>query len=153
MLNAVDAKSRVSLPAPYRKTIERNSSESVAVIGLHETDPCLIGYDRAWGDLLNAELREDRARAKQNGTTIDRFNPGRLAFGLTEDVNVDATGRITLPAFYREHAAITNWIWFMADGDTFEMWDPHSLLAYPDMDPRVKAAVRHELAKAGVAHA
>jgi len=153
MLNAVDAKSRVSLPANYRKTIERNTNEAVAVLGLHETDPCLIGYDRAWGDMLLAEIREDRARAKISGAPADRFNPARLAFGLTEDVNIDTTGRITLPAFYREHAAIANWVWFMADGDTFEMWNPQVLLAHPDMDPRVKAAVRHDLAKAGVPHA
>ena len=57
-LNAVDAKGRLSVPAFIRAMIERRSPEKLIVLGKHEADACLVGYDANYKrDVLSDVIR------------------------------------------------------------------------------------------------
>ena len=150
-LNAIDAKGRVAIPAPFRKTIERKSNESVLVIGKHADDACLTGYDMSWADELQARIERDEARALDAGRSFDIHNSNRLANTLTEDLGFDASGRFIMPSFFRGKAEIGDWVLFLGTGNVFEMWNPHLLLKTATVDEDIKDLARHLLNERGVA--
>ena len=149
-LNAIDAKGRVAIPAGIRKTIELNSEQPSFVIGKRDSYPCLCGYDRGWAALLKAELRADEARERDAGRAFDRANTNRRAFAVTDDVAFDASGRFIMPKFFRDTARIADWVMFLGTSDDFEMWNPHILIATPDVDEAFKELARYLLAERGV---
>ena len=55
-VNGVDAKHRLSVPAPLRETIEARSQTREMVIGPDEHSPCLIGYDVTYFERIEARL-------------------------------------------------------------------------------------------------
>jgi len=150
-LNAIDAKGRVAIPANIRKTIESNSGQLSFVIGKREGDPCLIGYDQGWAATLKSELRTEEARERDAGRAFDKNNLNRRAFGNTDDVVFDASGRFIMPKFFRDKAQIGDWVLFLGTADDFEMWNPHLLIATPDVDEETKDLARYLLAERKVA--
>lgn len=149
-LNAIDAKGRVAIPAPFRKTIETNCRDPFLVIGKHEVDPCLTGTDRNWSDLLQAQIERDEERAHESGRDFDRHTINRRAFGLSEDVGFDASGRFIMPSFFRVKAQLNDWVLFLAAGNVFELWNPQVLIATPNIDEDTKEVARYLLAERGV---
>ena len=149
-LNSIDAKGRLAIPASFRKVIERNSNAAHLVIGRHEADNCLTGYDRGWSALLQARIERDEARAQDSGQAFDRHNINRRAFGLVEDIGFDASGRFILPAFFRAKAQLTDWVLFLGVGQVFELWNPLVCLAADHIDADTKDLVRFLLDERGV---
>ncbi len=150
-LNAIDAKGRVAIPAPFRKIVESNSKEAVIVIAKHDADPCLSGYDRDWADLLRTDLRANEARERDAGRDFNTHTSNRRAFTLTEDVGFDASGRFIMPRFFLGKAKLAEWVLFLGTGDQFEMWNPHILIGAPSVDEDTKDLARYLLAERGVA--
>ena len=150
-LNAIDAKGRVAIPANIRKTIEANSGQLSFVIGKREGDPCLIGYDQGRAAALKDELRAEEARERDAGRAFDKNNLNRRAFGTTDDVVFDASGRFIMSKFFRDKAQIADWVLFLGTSDDFEMWNPHQLIATPNIDEDTKDLARYLLAERKVA--
>ncbi len=150
-LNAIDAKGRVAIPAPIRKTIEANSGQLSFVIGKRGGDPCLVGYDRDWAALMKAELREEEGRERVAGRSFDKNNANRRSFSNTEDVTFDASGRFIMPKFFRSLGKIEDWVLFLGTSDDFELWNPHVLIATADVDEDIKDLARFLLAEREVA--
>ncbi len=150
-LQAIDGKGRVAIPAPLRAVIERNSGDRILLISKHDSDPCLIGYDRTWSELLHARLERDEARALDKGQSVDRHNIARRAFGLVEEVPFDASGRFILPPFFRSKGQLGDLAFFYATGDTFEIWNPKVLIATPGIDEETKEIVAFHLDARGAA--
>lgn len=150
-LQAIDGKGRVAIPAPLRAVIERNSGERVLLISRHEADPCLIGYDRDWSELLHARLARQEERALDKGESVDRHTIARRAFGLVEDVPFDASGRFILPPFFRAKGQLEDLAFFYATGDNFEIWNPRVLIETPGIDDDTKEIVAYHLAARGAA--
>ena len=140
-----DAKGRVAIPAAMRAVIEENSQAKFCVIAKHEEDPCLIGYDRNYSQILHdkLQLRDDEERAAGRG--VSRHNINRAAFGLVEDVSFDSSGRFILPPFMRMKAKLTDLAFFLGVGDTFEIWNPHVLLETPTVAADTKEIVQYLL--------
>ena len=48
----------------------------------------------------------------------------RLYHGLSHPTNVDETGRLVLPAKLRQKIGLEGEAFFIANGDTFQIWNP-----------------------------
>jgi MraZ protein len=147
MLNAIDAKGRVSVPASLRATIEKNSEGRLLTLAVHPQDPCLIGYDRGWSALLHDRLEREENRERDAGRPFDYHNSNRRAFGLAEEVPYDSSGRFILPSFLRKKAGLEDLALFVGTGNTFEIWNPRLLLDTPDIDDVTKEVAAFLLAE------
>ena len=151
-LNAIDGKGRVAIPAAMRQAIEANGGDGRnLIIAKHEVDDCLIGYDRAWSALLHAKLERAEDREADAGRDYGRYNPARRAFALIEDVPYDASGRFILPPMLKDRAKLSDLALFLGTGNTFEIWNPRSLIEAPSMDAEIKEVARWLLDARGVA--
>ncbi len=150
-LSPIDLKGRVAIPPDLRSTIEKNSEERILFLAQHDCDPCLVGYDRGWSNLLGEEIRRDEALERTAGRIFDRHNTRRRAFSITERVPFDGSGRFVLNGFLREDAKLTSFAFFSGVGDMFEIWNPQNLLNAPGVDDRVKRACRWHMAQKGIA--
>jgi len=103
--------------------------------------------DPNWTDGLNPELvivYGDHRRAYLECYTIDAINEvdaqiadlprgsmerkmlQRLFHGQSFPTNVDETGRLVLPAKLRQKIDLENEAFFIAAGDTFQIWKPET---------------------------
>jgi MraZ protein len=150
-LSPIDAKGRVALPPDLRLTIDANSAERILILTQHDSDPCLIGYDRGWANLLAAEIERDEALERAAGRTFDRHNSRRRAFAITERLPFDTSGRFVLNGFLREDMKLTNFAFFAGVGNIFEVWNPQTLLNAVQVDDRIKRACRWHMSQKGLA--
>lgn len=150
-LQGVDQKGRVAIPAPLRNVLEANNPRTdgqepgrTVVIAMHETEPCLVGYD----PLYTAELK-DRVAARAAAKTVpgdaQDWNASRINFGMVETLPFDASGRFVLQGFPKAYAQIGDLAMFVAVGDVFEIWNPEILLGWDGADPKLKALARYLL--------
>ena len=145
-MNGIDAKNRVSIPSGYRDVIEARSAARIIVLAPHEREPCLIGYDQAHSARLYEKL--DRRFGDDFGP--ERDNAARMQFGMTEQLNYDDNGRIVLSPMLKELGELDRLAFFIANGDTFEIWNPDILLeAKGAADPRLARIVKAQLAAKG----
>ena len=132
-LGVIDAKGRTSLPADYRANVERRLSATLVpggalpkpevVLVEHPRFPCLMGYDVTHEVKIYHQLRA-RAEAME-GDPQDNFEDlQREHFGASESVSYDPSGRIVVPGHLREAAGLNDGLaFFVAAGDTFEIWN------------------------------
>lgn len=122
-VNRIDAKGRVSVPAPFRSVVQkRGYSELYA---LRQLD--VPALDVGGPDLL------DRYEARlaledpflQTADDISFFCHGDGAF-----LKIDQEGRITVTEFIREHTGITTDVAFVGRGIFFQIWEPERLRTY-----------------------
>ena len=123
----VDGKGRVSIPASFRRVLEAGdpnwtdglSPEFVIVYGDHR---------RKYLECYTIEAIEevdDKIAALPRGS-VERRMLERLFNGQSMPTSVDDTGRIVLPARLREKIGIENEAFFIASGDTFQVWKPET---------------------------
>ena len=96
-LNAVDAKGRVSVPAFLRQVIERRGDARAIVLAKHDSFPALSAYDPAYAALKHAKL--ERLLEKQEtdpSAELDYARRTMMAFGATEEVPYDSSGRVVM---------------------------------------------------------
>ena len=141
-MNGVDAKHRLSVPAPLRETIEARSQMKALVLSPAEHAPCLIGYDVTYFARIEARLEAEFAQDFGPGRSLK----ARTLFAMTEQLKYDDTGRIILSPTLRDAGEIGGEALFMGAGDYFELWSPEVLLAQPDIDARLVRAVKSLMA-------
>lgn len=146
-LNAIDAKNRLSVPAAFRDVILARSEARAVVLAISEHSPCLIGYDSRRSAKLQADLETRFA----GDWTPTRDAQARLAFGASEHVGMEDTGRIILSPTLKDMGELDRHAFFLGAGDYFEIWNPRLLLEVPGLDARVARIVRRQLDDKGVA--
>ena len=126
-LNKVDSKGRVSIPALFRRVIEAcdpNWRDGVP--------PELV---IVYGDRRKKYLECYTMEAiEEVDSKIDKLPRGskerkaleRLFHGLSFPTSVDETGRLVLPAKLRDRVSIEKEAYFIAAGDTFQIWNPET---------------------------
>lgn len=119
----LDAKGRVSIPAPFRAVLARDGFEGLYV------HPAL---DSSALDAGGHALR----------TTIDdmlaRFSPFSEEWellsvalnGASEILKIDPEGRIQLSEALKAHAAIADAVTFVGQGHKFQIWEPGAFAAH-----------------------
>lgn len=118
-VNKVDKKGRVSVPAPFRAALARQSFAGVVVYPSF-VSPAIegCGLDRM------AELSQ----------SVDQFNPfsdehdafASALFADSHQLAWDGEGRIVLPRTLLAHAGITGTATFVGRGATFQIWEPEA---------------------------
>lgn len=106
----VDGKGRLAVPARFRSKIERGAVLTRGV------DPCLYVYP--------LEVWEEKARELSATITDPRLLRlvERRFFGLAHEVELDAQGRIVLPAKFRQYASLNGEAMVIGARDRFEVW-------------------------------
>ena len=139
-LSPIDGKGRVAIPPDLRSTIEKNSEERIFFLAQDDSDPCLIGYDLGWQRHLAVEIKNDEDAERVAGRQFDRKNSGRRAFSIAERTPFDNSGRFVLSGYLREEFHFGEVAFFNGVGSVFEIWQPQTLLAAPNVDDRLKRA-------------
>jgi MraZ protein len=130
--NGVDAKGRVSVPAPLRACLE--GAEGVYLFPSQHR-PCLEG--------AGASFMEGRAALLEKLDPLDpkRAALERLYFGLAVFCAFDSAGRVTLPAHLREQFEIAEDAVFVGMRDRFELWAPAREEAWDRQSREIAAGV------------
>jgi MraZ protein len=117
--NKLDAKGRVSIPAPFRAVLRPEGGGATAlVLRPSHTHPCIEGWPEPVFHALAKPL-----------DTLDIFSEAHddLAAALYADaypVEADREGRIVLPEALVAHANLSDSVVFMGLGRTFQIWEP-----------------------------
>lgn len=125
--NRIDAKGRVSVPAPFRRIIEQEDEPGVFVMPSPKGLPCLegMGHDefQRFVDMIEAMPPYEDGSIAMQWEYISEAHP--LPF--------DDTGRILLPAGLRTTLGLAgDQIKFAGVGRKFQMWDPAQHAAQRD---------------------
>jgi MraZ protein len=116
--HAIDEKGRVSIPARFRETLQRENHDRLYITNfLYAGERCLSLYPPRQWDTLNANLQSK-----------PRFDPRVQAFetffiGGAQEVPVDRQGRIMIPTTLRNFAQLDREVTFSARQDHFQLWD------------------------------
>ena len=131
VLNKVDAKGRVSLPADYRAIVKDTESEIVCYRSL--SAPCIEGCLENLLDKLACDMEDslDFFSQKQDDLT-------NLIFGDAKRYPFDSTGRIMLSEKLLKHAEITDSAVFVGKGRKFQIWNPQN---WAKEEARIRAEV------------
>ena len=118
----LDAKGRVSIPAPFRGVLARDGFD-----GLY----CYPTIDRsavdAGGNALLAEIEALIARFPPYSEERDRFSVA--LFGTSETLKIDGEGRVVLSEPLKQHAGISDAVTFVGLGHKFQIWEPGRFVA------------------------
>ena len=150
-LNAVDAKGRVSIPAFLRSVVERRGDARTIVLAKHESFPCLSAYDPAYAALKHAKLERLLEKEETSADAQLEYQQRNLmAFGATEEVPYDSSGRILFPPMMRRKGRIEDLALFLGAGETFQIWNPDALLEDARVPDDLKDIVRFRLEERGI---
>jgi len=113
----LDAKGRVSVPAPFRTVLARDGFE-----GLY----CHPALDRpaldAGGNALLADIEALIAAFSPYSEEREQFS--LALFGTSETLKLDGEGRVVLTDAHKAHAGITDAVIFVGLGHNFRICDP-----------------------------
>ena len=130
--NRLDAKGRVSIPAPFRAVLARDGFE-----GLY----CCPTLDRQAVDAGGNRLRE---QIRSSLLLFEAFSEDHeylstTLIGESELLKIDQDGRVILSEAIKAHAGISGEVTFVGQGYKFQIWEPDRFAAYRD---EAKARVR-----------
>jgi len=118
----LDAKGRVSIPAPFRQVLARDGFE-----GLY----CYPALDRpaldAGGNALLSEI--EQLITDYSPYSDEREDLAAALYGLSETLNLDGEGRVILSERLKEHAGIKDTAAFVGLGHKFQIWEPERFRA------------------------
>ena len=139
----VDGKGRISIPAAFRRVIaasdpdyrEGEKANVIIVFG---------DQNQTWLDVYTVEAMAEVE------AMIDRMPRGSderealedLMSGYAMDAEVDADGRMVLPARLREKMGLADEVTYLAKNDYFQLWSP---LAFRANEARKAEALRDKV--------
>jgi MraZ protein len=122
--NKLDAKGRVSVPAPFRSVLKKMSraGEGAAAASLvlrpsHQY-ACIEGWTEFGFEALSTPLEN----LNQFSAEHDDFVLALFADACA--METDKEGRILLPPELVEHAGLTDTVSFIGTNRTFQIWEP-----------------------------
>ncbi|XYK80056.1 MAG: division/cell wall cluster transcriptional repressor MraZ [Labrenzia sp.] len=121
--NRLDAKGRVSIPAPFRAVLARDGFE-----GLYCISSAHCAAVDAGGNQLVAEIQN---RAQQFAKlTPDHDMLAAALFGASEIIKIDGDGRMILSDMIRDHAGLSDTVTFVGMDYKFQIWEPEQFREY-----------------------
>lgn len=112
----LDPKGRLSLPASYRSVIPAQNSEIVVTNSRFQGRSCLHVYTMAEWEKLERKI----AKLSALKTEVQAFSRFYLSGGQV--LEVDAQGRILVPASLRRFASLESQVVLVGMGAKFEIW-------------------------------
>jgi len=120
--NKLDAKGRVSVPAPFRAILERDGYRASASGGIY----CYPSLDApaldAGGERLAQKI--DRLLGSLADYSDERDELSLALYGDVQVLSIDGDGRIVIPGLLRTHAGLSSKVTFVGLGDKFQIWAP-----------------------------
>ncbi len=115
-----------TLPSGFGEVVQRRSGERMVLLGAHQAEPCLAGYDRTYAaQLLNEARQEVRGH-------VDL--PLRRLFGTAEALPFTLRRRLVIPPFLRRKGRIQAHALFIGTGGSFEIWNPMAACSAADTE-------------------
>jgi MraZ protein len=134
----LDAKGRVSIPAPFRAVLARDGFEGLYVHPSLEADALDAG-----GNGLLAEIEGLIERLPPFSDERDHFSTA--LYGISEVLKVDPEGRVGLTETLKDHAGITDAVAFVGLGHKFQIWEPAAFRRHLDEARRKVRDLKKEL--------
>jgi MraZ protein len=127
-LNRLDAKGRVSIPAPFRAALRAPgagpaSGPVAVVLRPSHVHACLEGWPPDEFDKLAAPLQSMPLFSGEHDDL------SLTIFGDAQTVESDREGRIVVPESLARHAALGESVAFMGMGRYFQIWEPEAAAA------------------------
>jgi MraZ protein len=117
IVNKVDSKGRVSVPAPFRAALGPEADHGLILFRAHSHE-CLEGFAYSYMKELSERLDQfDMFSAEQDDLAT-------AVFGDAVQAAIDGDGRIVLPAPLIQHARIDGEAAFVGMGKKFQIWNP-----------------------------
>ena len=118
----LDAKGRVSIPAPFRAVLARDGFEGLYCYGTLDRPALDAGGNALLGDIealiaLFPPYSEER----------EQFSAA--LYGTSEVLKVDGEGRVILTEALKSHAGIGDAVAFAGLGHKFQIWEPERFRA------------------------
>jgi len=120
IVNKLDAKGRVSIPAPYRQILATQNTAGVYCFASF-VSPAV----EAFGEALLAEFTE-RLNAYDPFFSEDHDAQAHSVLSATRLLSLDDEGRVRLPDDLIAHAGITSQVSFVGMGRKFQIWNPET---------------------------
>lgn len=125
IINRLDKKGRVSVPASFRLILAGQSFPGIIVFRSYVLQ-ALEGFGMDRMQRLSAELdRLDPFSEEQNDLTAS-------IFADAQQLPFDPEGRVTLPETFCAHAQLTDQVAFVGQGATFQLWNPDLFVAHQE---------------------
>lgn len=112
---SVDAKGRMAMPARYRERLLEGCGGRLVVTV--DQDHCLLVYPLPEWEVIESKLIALPSLNKQARLLQ------RLLIGHATELDMDAQGRILLPAMLREFAGLKKKAVIIGQGKKLEIWD------------------------------
>jgi len=120
VVNKMDRKGRVSVPASFRNELVSLSFPGIVLFPSPEGIPAIDGAGIDWLQSLSANFGTSNPFAP-------RLRKARMAlFGQVERLVFDPEGRVILTDSLIQHAEITESVAFIGMGETFQIWEPRA---------------------------
>ena len=111
----LDPKGRMGLPARHRETV-MVVSEGRIVITIDMREACLLLYPLSEWEAVQAKL-EGLSNINSQARLLQR-----LLIGHAADLELDAAGRLLLPAMLRDYACLEKKLVLVGQGNKIEIW-------------------------------
>ena len=120
--NKIDAKGRVSVPAPFRAVLERDGYTQGTPGGIY----CYPSLDAPALDGGGQSLAKkiDGLLDGLPDYSDERDELSVALYGDVQVLNIDGDGRIVLPERLRTHAGLGAEVVFVGLGEKFQIWEP-----------------------------
>ena len=118
--NKVDAKGRVSIPAPFRKVLAGEASPILFLMPEVRGKPAIEGFGETYFERMAGQLEQMNPLSDEYDALTD------VMVSRTYQLNLDETGRIVLPTPLREAAGIEGEALFVGRIRTFQIWKPET---------------------------
>ncbi|MBI1867030.1 MAG: division/cell wall cluster transcriptional repressor MraZ [Methylocystis sp.] len=143
--NRLDAKGRVSIPAPFRAVLAQDGFEGLYVHPALEAPALDCG-----GHALLREIDGLLEHFSPYSPERDMFSTALL--GTSEILKVDSEGRVSLTETIKTYACIASDVTFVGQGHKFRIWEPERFRAHLEearnqvRDMRKELGARHAAA-------
>ncbi len=117
IVNKVDRKGRVSVPAQFRSTLATQSFPGI-ILYRSFTQPCIEGCGMDFMERLSDSAQDFDVFSPEQSDLSD------LIFADSRQLPWDPEGRIVLPEDILAHANISETVAFVGKGQTFQLWEP-----------------------------
>ena len=123
-LNKVDSKGRVSIPAAFRRVLQ--AGDPTSDDGKPAGIVIVYGLPEAYLECYTLEAMEDvdDRIAKLPRGSAKRRALEKIFSGQAHQTLVDEGGRLVLPPKCRDKLGLDGNAYFVAAGDTFQIWNP-----------------------------
>ena len=141
----LDAKGRVSIPAPFRQVLARDGFD-----GLYSYPALDHPALDAGGNALLGEI--EQLIASFPPYSDERDNLSTALYGTSETLKIDGEGRMVLSERLKSHAGIADAVSFVGLGHKFQIWEPGRFRAQLAEATGTVRALKQQLGSRVAAH-